>query len=492
MSTLLITEYNPLVTPLVQKRRTPESGMSNTRNDRAGANEVTPQHPRRLDRMPALADTSRHDSTEGLPPLRADEQRKYDKLSLEAKEAITSQQPAGFRESTRSFAIKMLATCGHVNDRVLRESAFDENTDSETPFTPNNVRMSAKLTPPDGLKDNEEAKKIISEFDTILQTTKVELTKKSHEMAKLATKMAKQDRLEAFASGLLSLIEEQVSSSIQDTPRTTPLDVALPTRYIAAASTVKLMHSWIKEPLEKYLEAPIDKIITTVLNEITTDESRQDEIKYYSGVADLQPADTLISTIQQPTDDEKKLIQQIAPSIHHSQLLDKITWESQKLIDSKFSDKLTTSRIIARRRAKQKESATAATVIALSGEPVADMATLNALIHKMQKGIEGARKAAETRARKKSSGGRRPTAKPNKKQSGQSRNDASEKPSRRPGLKKSNLKQNGNGKKTKAKQVRFQPQGKGNGRSQQKRQKRKKNPGGNNNAARSAKRQKRT
>lgn len=155
---------------------------------------VTPTGPSCVPQVSFNPACTPNDPTEGLPPLKAGDQRKYNKLSEEARSVIMMQQPAGFRESTRAFTLKMLMQNSHVNDKLARETPYN-CADTSDPFLPNHLKVKAKLTPSDHLKDNAEAKKIMSDFNDDLKNALMMLSKHCHLMAKLETKQAKAECL---------------------------------------------------------------------------------------------------------------------------------------------------------------------------------------------------------------------------------------------------------------------------------------------------------
>ncbi len=154
----------------------------------ANAMSVTPTAPRTNLAVRFDLASSPNDPREGLPPLKASDQRTYDKLSAQAKAVITSQQPAGFRETTRELALNMVAQCSMVRGAQRREEPFIVS-DPLTPFYPESIRIKAKCTPSAALKDNTEAKAIAESFDDIIKECKNKLYSKMHEMKKLETKV---------------------------------------------------------------------------------------------------------------------------------------------------------------------------------------------------------------------------------------------------------------------------------------------------------------
>jgi hypothetical protein len=151
--------------------------------------------------------------------------------------------------------------------------------------------------------------------------------------------------------------------------------------------------------------------------------------------------------------------------------------------------KLENSRIITRRKARQKESATAATAAALTSEPVADLKTITELVTKIQHDQEANKKEMMKQAQKIYSGGLRPQAKPgnNNKRNGQSQKEASKGHSQKKKTIKRKQNDSGQAKKPKSKSKLKLTQGaQGKGRKR----KRQQNPGGNDNAERNDKRKK--
>lgn len=450
---------------------------------------------------------STNDPTEGLPTLRVAEQRKYDKLSQAAKTVITTQQPTGFRESTRSFAINMQSHSNYINSRRTNEVPFANNEASDTPFIPNNIKFKAKLEPSDNLKDNEKAKDIVADFKNDLQEAITKLTAHSYNLAKLETQNALDLRLKAFASGALDLTHERVLNIIKDKPKprlpnTTEDNMTLniTARMLSGVTLVKIVWSSLSQRYcEDYLGFMKTEVVHAIAKEISMDEEKQRQIFDCTGILSLRPDTNVPSNEYIPQHSLNAYEQYIESTVRSDVIKDKwfeiITWESQKIINDQHEKTLENSRIIARRRASKKETATESTSEALSGEPVADIGTLHELVKKVQHEQASTKKEMLKQAQKKSLGGLRPQAKPgnNNKRNGQSQKESStersQKKKPKPTPKRGKPNSSDQTRKSKWKSKPKPPQGtkgKGNG------MKRKQNPGGNSNARRNGKRRKKS
>jgi hypothetical protein len=442
---------------------------------------------------------STNDPTEGLPTLRAAEQRQYDKLSTAAKMVIMTQQPTGFRESTQSFAINMLSHSNRVNSRHANEAPFADSEASDTPYTPNNIKFKAKLEPGANLKDNEEAKEIVTNFKNNVQDAIAKLTVHSYELAKLETKQQMALRLKAFALGALELFHERIQNIIKDKPKprrantnddATTLNLTV--LMLSGISLVKFVwESLSTRYCEDYLGFMKKEVVDAIAKEISIDDEKQQQIFDCTDCPSLRPSTSVNREDYVPQYTlnayEKFIESKVRTDVSLDKWFETITLDSQKQINKLHETKLENSRIIARRKARQKESATAATAAALASEPIADLKTITELVTKIQHDQEANKKEMMKRARKKYSGGLRPQAKPgnNNKHNGQSQKEASKGHSQKKKMIKQKQNDSGQAKKPKSKLKSTQgAQGKGRKR------KRQHNPSGNNNAERNDKRKK--
>jgi hypothetical protein len=375
---------------------------------------------------------STNDPTEGLPTLWVAEQRKYDKLSQAAKTVIMTQQPTGFRESTRSFAINMQSHSNYINSRHTNEVPFTNNEASDTPFIPNNIKFKAKLEPSNNLKDNEKAKDIVADFKNDLQEAITKLTAHSYNLAKLETQNALDLCLKAFASGALDLTHERVLNIIKDKPKprlpnTTEDNMTLniTARMLSGVTLVKIVWSSLSQRYcEDYLGFLKTEVVHAIAKEISMDKEKQRQI--------FDCTDTNVPSNEYiPQHSVNAYEQYIESTVRSDVIKDKwfeiITWGSQKIINDQHEKTLENSRIIARRRASKKETATKSTSEALSGEPVADIGTLHELVKKVQHEQASTKKEMLKQVQKKYLDGLRPQAKPrnNNKRNGQSQKESS-------------------------------------------------------------------
>jgi hypothetical protein len=233
------------------------------------------------------------------------------------------------------------------------------------------------------------------------------------------------------------------------------------------------------------------EVVDAIAKEISIDDEKQRQIFDCTDCPSLRPSTSVNREDYVPQYTlnayEKFIESKVRTDVSLDKWFETITLDSQKQINKLHETKLENSRIIARRKARQKESATAATAAALASEPIADLKTITELVTKIQHDQEANKKEMMKRARKKYSGGLRPQAKPgnNNKHNGQSQKEASKGHSQKKKMIKQKQNDSGQAKKPKSKLKSTQgAQGKGRKR------KRQHNPSGNNNAERNDKRKK--
>lgn len=423
------------------------------------------------------------------------EKRLYDKLSFNAKFAILTQKPSGFRESSRSFAVMMHAGFNRVHSELQREAPYDKNIDrASNPYIPQPIKLNATLQLPDDLKDNTEANLIVTQFNTEKHAALVMLTKQHKRLAQLRTRLAKENRLKSFVTGTFELISERVYHYIDFTKEGTCLQLNGTQKELTAITFIKFINLLGESYFKEYLDTTPNAVLSLILSHVAVDEDDQKRLKILAGLEQPPTTDSSSSendpsstTTYKLTNDAVELIDDILKkfvppeSASDHDWFKTITLHSEETHEQRRKDEIESARIKARRKAKAIETATEQTAIALSGNAESDIKKLKQLIIELQDSQKKALQAAKRSARKKSSGGPGPRAKPDdkkqKKQNGPSRNGSSKQPSRTPKPKpKEQQKSKGNEKSTKGKQ----------------KQKRKgKNQGGNNKGGKGGKRQRR-
>ena len=286
-------------------------------------------------------------------------------------------------------------------------------------------------------------------------------------MAKLETRQAKVNRLKTFASSAHGIFVERINNYIKDKPHETPLNLNVTVATLAG--TCLILYLFKDAPsgyCQEYLGVSKFAAASAIAAEVSADPEQQREVLDCTGIEiDLkggsdppQEHEFGYEFSYSLNDDGNKIVNIIRKDVNKEKWFEEITLNSQKITNAKHAANVESARIIARRRAKQKETATAATTIALAGEPTADLKTVRQLIVEtnckfINAEMQKMRKQTIKKARKKSSGGPRPKAHPKKKgkkPNGQSKNDTSTKPSQQPGSMQ-NQQRNDPGKKMKQK-----------------------------------------
>lgn len=407
--------------------------------------------------------------------LNAADQRRYDKLLPEAKIALQSQQPEALMETVRELSITMVVQSQQYYDIKAREDEFTITALSSEPYIPNDIKIKAKLTPSDRLKDDTEAQQLVDTFQQDLQTCKEKLSKHYKTMAQLETKAKSWERVVTFVTGLLKIITERVNNKLQD--RTTHDDGAnsidLDTNTFATVCAVKFIKYTLPSTYcEEYLHYSQNKVIQVTLQEATSDSEKWHKIESLAGLivpVDGQESHSSQSTTNDPPTSSPTLNQfalqldeAIRNHLNAQQCFELLTIDSQKAIDKQKDTAKENARIVARRKAQEKEDVTAATAAALGDEGTVDKATMVELIHSVAK--KEVELSEKKKSRKKSGGRRGPKTTPKNKTganaSGQSPNENDQRTSKQ--KKKSEKKKpaNGNGKgsrKEKQNQSQHQP-----------------------------------
>lgn len=436
--------------------------------------------PRNLATRFDLADEE-NDPKEGLPELQASAQRIYLKLSQEARNVITSQRPTAFRDTTRSFALKMYTLSNRVNNREECEKPFEEAADSD-PYIPNHLRFKTRLTPSDDLKDNVEAQTIVADYATEMKSFQQALAKRHHELAKLETRTAKAKRLQGFAEGLFTIYLERIQNQVYDKCRASALTRTSTDDELAAVGAIRFL---FKESLgaayfKEYLDSTPLETAMTVTKHVMNDTDRQRRIHDMMNLESLRPAnagdDYTPETRLSP--DEAAILHVVGRAMEQNDWFRIITLDTQKTANAKRDERRENELILARRKAAKTDTATELTAAALTTETPVNRETLETLITDVveKKQREDIRKAKKAK-RKNSLGGREsPAAKPKKKkqkQHGQSRkDDLKEDSQKKSGKRKRNQKKRGESTNT------MPPKPKKNGRGRGKRGRQEQKPSG--------------
>lgn len=379
-----------------------------------------------------------NDPKEGLPPLKASEQRSYNKLSEEAKSVITSQRPSAFRDTTRGFALKMFSLSNRVNDRKDCEKPY-ESASSSDPYIPNHLRFKSKLNPSDNLKDNVEAQVIVTDFQQDMKKLQEKLAQHHYDLAKLETRIAKTKRLEGFAEGLYQICHERVQNQLYDKERTYELSRNATDEELSAMAAMNFGYStglgvdYFKE----YLDSKPSEAAEAIAKYVTNDTDRQRRLYDMTGIVSLRPdnADSEYTPTHNLTRDEHEIVRTVCSAMQKDNWFRTITIDSQKPANRKRAERRENDMITARRNTKHSNEVTELTAQALTGEATPDQATLETLISEVvQKQRREETRDAKKKARKNSLGGRSPSTEPSKKKSkrrGQSQNDGSKSSSQR-------------------------------------------------------------